>query len=119
MKIVPLSRYLYPIIPFFLLGQSIDTTIVKYFPTDLTRSILLKDGVDSSKLRKRAYFKATYDGGGDLIKVEYVPASRDRGLPVDTAGENDGHEDIYGPGLHGRALGVACGYCPDQGIVLH
>lgn len=84
MKIVPFSRYLYPIIPFFLLGQSIDTTIVKYFPTDLTRSILLKDGVDSSKLRKRAYFKATYDGGGDLIKVEYVPAFRDRGLPVDT-----------------------------------
>ena len=86
MKIIPLSRYLYPIIPFFLLGQSIDTTIVKYFPTDLTRSILLKDGVDSSKLRKRAYFKATYDGGGDLIKVEYVPASRDQGLPLDTAG---------------------------------
>ena len=85
MKIVPLYRHLYPIIPFFLLGQSIDTTIVKYFPTDLTRSILLKDGVDSSKLRKRAHFKATYDGGGDLIKVEYVPASRDKGLPADTA----------------------------------
>ena len=60
--------------------------MVKYFPTDLTRSILLKDGVDSSKLKKRAYFKATYDGGGDLIKVEYVPASRDRGLPQDTTG---------------------------------
>jgi len=86
LKIIPPSRYLYPIIPFFLLGQSIDTTIVKYFPTDLTRSILLKDGVDSSKLRKRAYFKATYDGGGDLIKVEYVPASRDQGFPLDTAG---------------------------------
>ena len=86
MKIIPLSRYLHPIIPFFLLGQSIDTTIVKYFPTDLTRSILLKEGVDSSKLKKRAYFKATYDGGGDLIKVEYVPASRDQGLPLDTAG---------------------------------
>ncbi len=67
-----------------MLGQSIDTTVVKYFPTDLTRSILLKEGVDSSKLKKRAYFKATYDGGGDLIKVEYVPASRDQGLPQDT-----------------------------------
>ena len=67
-----------------MLGQSIDTTTVKYFPTDLTRSILLKDGVDSSKLKKRAYFKATYDGGGDLIKVEYVPASSDQGLPQDT-----------------------------------
>ena len=69
-----------------MLGQSIDTTTVKYFPTDLTRSILLKDGVDSSKLKKRAYFKATYDGGGDLIKVEYVPASSDQGLPQDTTG---------------------------------
>ena len=62
-----------------MVGQSIDTTIVKYFPTDLTRSILLKDGMDKKNSIKRAHFKATYDGSGDLIKVEYVPSKSDKG----------------------------------------
>jgi len=63
-----------------LIGQSIDTTIVKYFPTDLTRSILLQDGMDKNKVKKGAYFKATYDGSGDLIKIEYIPSKRDKGV---------------------------------------
>ena len=62
-----------------MIGQSIDTTIVKYFPTDLTRSILLQDGMDKNKVKKGAYFKATYDGSGDLIKIEYIPSKRDKG----------------------------------------
>ena len=63
-----------------MIGQSIDTTIVKYFPTDLTRSILLQDGMDKNKVKKGAYFKATYDGSGDLIKIEYIPSKRDKGV---------------------------------------
>ena len=63
-----------------MISQSIDTTIVKYFPTDLTRSILLKDGIDEKKIKKGAYFKATYDGSGDLIKIEYIPSKRDKGI---------------------------------------
>ncbi len=57
-----------------------DTTIVKYFPTDLTRSVLLKDGMDKIKSKKGAFFKATYDGSGDLIKIEYIPSKRDKGV---------------------------------------
>ena len=66
-----------------MISQSIDTTIVKYFQTDLTRSILLKDGIDEKKIKKGAYFKATYDGSGDLIKIEYIPSKRDKGI-IDT-----------------------------------
>ena len=65
-----------------MISQSIDTTIVKYFQTDLTRSILLKDGIDEKKIKKGAYFKATYDGSGDLIKIEYIPSKRDKGIII-------------------------------------
>ena len=80
MKVVIIFRYILLLIPIFLIGQSIDTTIVKYFPTDLTRSILLQDGMDKNKVKKGAYFKATYDGSGDLIKIEYIPSKRDKGV---------------------------------------
>ena len=80
MKAVIIFRYTVLLIPFFLIGQGIDTTIVKYFPTDLTRSILLQDGIDKKKVKKGAYFKATYDGSGDLIKIEYIPSKRDKGV---------------------------------------
>ena len=80
MKVVIIFRYIILLFPIFLIGQSIDTTIVKYFPTDLTRSILLQDGMDKNKVKKGAYFKATYDGSGDLIKIEYIPSKRDKGV---------------------------------------
>ena len=80
MKVVIIFRYIILLLPIFLIGQSIDTTIVKYFPTDLTRSILLQDGMDKNKVKKGAYFKATYDGSGDLIKIEYIPSKRDKGV---------------------------------------
>jgi len=80
LKVVIIFRYILLLIPIFLIGQSIDTTIVKYFPTDLTRSILLQDGMDKNKVKKGAYFKATYDGSGDLIKIEYIPSKRDKGV---------------------------------------
>ncbi|MDG2267258.1 MAG: hypothetical protein P8L91_09775 [Candidatus Marinimicrobia bacterium] len=80
MKVVIIFRYTVLLIPFFLIGQEIDTTIVKYFPTDLTRSILLQDGIDKKKIKKGAYFKATYDGSGDLIKIEYIPSKGDKGV---------------------------------------
>ena len=80
MKVVIIFRYIVLLLPIFLISQSIDTTIVKYFPTDLTRSILLKDGIDEKKIKKGAYFKATYDGSGDLIKIEYIPSKRDKGI---------------------------------------
>lgn len=80
MKVVIIFRYIILLLPIFLIGQSIDTTIVKYFPTDLTRSILLQDGMNKNKVKKGAYFKATYDGSGDLIKIEYIPSKRDRGV---------------------------------------
>ena len=71
MKVVIIFRYTFIWFPFFLIGQSMDTTIVKYFPTDLTRSVLLKDGMDKIKSKKGAFFKAIFDGSGDLIKIEY------------------------------------------------
>ena len=80
MKVVIIFRYIILLLPIFLIGQSIDTTIVKYFPTDLTRSILLQDGMDKNKVKKGAYFKATYDGSGNLIKIEYIPSKRDKGV---------------------------------------
>jgi len=80
LKVVIIFRYIILLLPIFLIGQSIDTTIVKYFPTDLTRSILLQDGMDKNKVKKGAYFKATYDGSGDLIKIEYIPSKRDKGV---------------------------------------
>ena len=83
LKVVIIFRYIVLLSPIFLISQSIDTTIVKYFQTDLTRSILLKDGIDEKKIKKGAYFKATYDGSGDLIKIEYIPSKRDKGI-IDT-----------------------------------
>ena len=84
LKVDIIFRYTVLFIPFFLISQEIDTTIVKYFPTDLTRSILLQDGMDKKKVKKGAYFKATYDGSGDLIKIEYIPSKREKDI-LDTA----------------------------------
>ena len=84
LKVDIIFRYTVLFIPFFLISQEIDTTIVKYFPTDLTRSILLQDGMDKKKVKKGAYFKATYDGSGDLIKIEYVPSKIEKDI-LDTA----------------------------------
>ncbi|RZP29447.1 hypothetical protein EVA23_05805 [bacterium] len=84
MKVDIIFRYTVLFIPFFLISQEIDTTIVKYFPTDLTRSILLQDGMDKKKVKKGAYFKATYDGSGDLIKIEYIPSKSEKDI-LDTA----------------------------------
>tara|TARA_B100001245_G_scaffold42819_1_gene27489 strand:+ start:801 stop:2183 length:1383 start_codon:yes stop_codon:yes gene_type:complete len=36
--------------------------------------------MDKNKVKKGAYFKATYDGSGDLIKIEYIPSKRDKGV---------------------------------------
>ena len=84
LKVDIIFRYTVLFIPFFLISQEIDTTIVKYFPTDLTRSILLQDGMDKKKVKKGAYFKATYDGSGDLIKIEYIPSKSEKDI-LDTA----------------------------------
>ena len=84
LKVDIIFRYTVLFIPFFLISQEIDTTIVKYFPTDLTRSILLQDGMDKKKVKKGAYFKATYDGSGDLIKIEYIPSKIEKDI-LDTA----------------------------------
>ena len=80
LKVDIIFRYTVLFIPFFLISQEIDTTIVKYFPTDLTRSILLQDGMDKKKVKKGAYFKATYDGSGDLIKIEYIPSKSEKDI---------------------------------------
>jgi len=36
--------------------------------------------MDKNKVKKGAYFKAIYDGSGDLIKIEYIPSKRDKGV---------------------------------------
>ncbi len=57
-----------------VIGQQPDTTVVKYFPTELIRSAILDEAVNPEELQGQAYFKAVYTPQGKLLKVEYVPA---------------------------------------------
>lgn len=65
-----------------------DTTVIKYFPTQLIRSAILNEPVDPEELQGQAYFKAVYNNRGKLLKVEYVPApSLPRGKASNSRGD--------------------------------
>ncbi len=61
-----------------LIGQPSDTTIVKYFPTELTRGMILDQPAPPEKVAGDSHFKAYYSPQGDLITVEYIPDPDDR-----------------------------------------
>ncbi|MFH1851051.1 MAG: hypothetical protein ABIA75_01760 [Candidatus Neomarinimicrobiota bacterium] len=61
-----------------LLAQPADSLIVKYFPTELTRGMILDQASDYRKVKNGPHFRAYYSPQGDLIQVEYVPAPGDR-----------------------------------------
>ena len=72
LKVDIIFRYTVLFIPFFLISQEIDTTIVKYFPTDLTRSILLQDGMDKKKA-----WKDIWGCGQGIGAVKKVVSTKD------------------------------------------
>ncbi len=59
-------------------GSASDSTVVKYFPTDLTRGMLLDNPRDFQAVRGKSHFKAYYTLQGDLISVEYIPQREKR-----------------------------------------
>jgi len=61
-----------------LAGQPGDSIVVKYFPTELTRGMILDQATPAAKVAGESYFKAYYSPQGDLISVEYIPDPSDR-----------------------------------------
>lgn len=61
-----------------LTGQPGDSVVVKYFPTDLTRGMILDQVAPAAKVTGESHFKAYYSPQGDLISVEYIPDPADR-----------------------------------------
>lgn len=58
-------------------GQN-DSTTVKYFHTKQLRSHILRNEADEKEVRKKPHFKALYDRKGNILNIEYVPASWDK-----------------------------------------
>lgn len=71
-------------LPGLLLGcglvtaQPADSLIIKYFPTELTRGMILERASDYRKVKNGPHFRAYYSPQGDLIQVEYIPTPGDR-----------------------------------------
>ena len=50
-----------------------DSTVVKYFPTGLTRGMILEQPADRKQVKNQSHFKAYYSPQGELFSVEYIP----------------------------------------------
>ncbi len=61
-------------------SMAADSTVVKYFSTDLTRGMVLDEPRDFKAVNGKSHFKAYYTAQGDLISVEYIPKRVRRGL---------------------------------------
>ena len=61
-----------------LAGQQNDSIVVKYFPTELTRGMILDQAIPAANVAGESHFKAYYSPQGDLISVEYIPDPADR-----------------------------------------
>jgi len=66
----------------YTVAQNDSTTTIKYFKTHLKREQILTHEIYSDEAKEMNHFKAEYNSGGKLLKVEYVSMEeeKDRGI---------------------------------------
>jgi len=74
-------RYIILVIVVAGLAGQTDSAVVKYFPTGLTRGMILEKPADRKQVKDQSHFKAFYSPQGELFSVEYIPAKTTAGKP--------------------------------------